>query len=86
MQDELKSLHEKVDRLEQLMLSRDKESLPGSTPRLLNSEELMKLLRISRPTLHKLKQKGKIPFVIAGEGLRYDADAVLRALTKNQKV
>lgn len=39
--------------------------------RLLTSAETCKFLRCSKPTLHRMKKSGTIPFVRIGSNIRY---------------
>ena len=48
------------------------------------TEELCKFLRISEPTIIRLKKKGKIPFLEIGGSIRFDKAAVIKAFEKNK--
>lgn len=47
---------------------------------LLDSSELMRVLKISEATLVRMKKRKEIPWVKVGASHRYDLDKVLRAM------
>ena len=55
--DEIRSLHEKVDRLERLHGTNEPSEV---TPRLLTIEEARRMMNISISTLYNLRKEGKI--------------------------
>ena len=55
--DEIRSLHEKVDRLERL---HDPNYEPDVVPRLLTIDQTTRIMNISISTLYKLRKEGKI--------------------------
>lgn len=50
----------------------------------VTTDELCKWLRISEPSLIRLKKKKRIPFIEIGGSIRYDKAAVVRALEKKE--
>ena len=57
--DEMRRLHEKVDRLERLYGTNEP---PDVSPRLLTIEEARRMMNISVRFLYNLRLEGKIPF------------------------
>lgn len=49
---------------------------------LISPEELCKRMNISIPTQIRLRKKGKLPFIEAGNQIRYDWNKVLENLKK----
>lgn len=53
---------------------------------ILDTDQLMIKLGVTRPTLAKWRREGRIPFIQIGSVVRYDLDKVLEALeSKNRK-
>lgn len=48
--------------------------------RIVTGEDLAKTLGVTIQTLIKWRQKGKIPFIPIGSAIRYDLNAVIKAL------
>ena len=48
----------------------------------ITTEELCEFLGLSRPTIIRMKKKGKIPFLQIGASIRFDKITVLKALEK----
>ena len=53
------------------------------TEHMLTSEQVMKLLNISRPTLLKWRSEGKVPFIKHGNKIIYNNAEIMKALKKN---
>jgi excisionase family DNA binding protein len=51
---------------------------------ILDTEQLMESLNVTRPTVQKWRDSGRIPFIQVGNVVRYDLDAVLEALSKKK--
>jgi excisionase family DNA binding protein len=51
---------------------------------ILDTDQLMVKLGVTRPTLSKWRKDGRIPFIQVGAVVRYDLDAVLEALSKKK--
>lgn len=49
---------------------------------IIDSETLCKRLNLSNVTVIKYRKKGKIPFLIIGDAIRFEWNAVLQALKK----
>ena len=49
---------------------------------LLTTEEAMTLAKVSRPTLHRWKKAGLIPFIKIGKNVRYRKSDFIDAITK----
>ena len=47
---------------------------------LLDSAELMQILKISEATLVRMKKRKEIPWIRVGASHRYDLDKVIRAM------
>lgn len=81
--DDLKG---QLDRIESLLSN---TSLGYTPERIIEqpitTDELCAFLRISEPTLIRLKKKSKIPFLEIGGSIRFDKAAVLKALEKKDK-
>lgn len=50
---------------------------------LKNQTEMCLFLDITEPTIIRWRKKGVIPFMQIGSAIRYDVNAVLKALEKN---
>ena len=58
-------------------------SLKGNQPKtILDTDQLMEKLGVTRPTISRWRKEKKIPFIQAGSVIRYDLDKVLEALEK----
>ncbi len=57
----------------------------ANTPRLVDRNALARLIGVSVPTIERLQREGKIPIVRAGARVLYDTNAVIAALSKNEK-
>ena len=51
---------------------------------ILDTEQLMERLNVTRPTVQRWRNTGRIPFIQVGNVVRYDLDAVLEALSKKK--
>ena len=51
---------------------------------LINTDQLMKKLGVTRPTIQKWRDEGRIPFAQEGHIIRYDIDEVIEALAKKK--
>jgi excisionase family DNA binding protein len=69
----------KLIREELLKLPTQSETYKASFPPL-TTKQLCEFLGISEPTVIRWRKKGKIPFFQIGSSLRYDKEAVLKAL------
>ena len=49
---------------------------------IIDTKQLCKKLNITEPTIIRWRKKGKIPFLLIGDSIRYDWHAVLKAITK----
>jgi len=65
------------------------ENRPGVQQKLsqtiLDTDELMAKLGVTRPTLSKWRKEGRIPFIQVGAVVRYDLDKVLEALESKKR-
>lgn len=52
---------------------------------ILDTDQLMAKLGITRPTLSKWRKEGRIPFIKVGAVVRYDLDKVLEALKSKKR-
>lgn len=57
----------------------------ANTPRLVDRNVLARLIGVSVPTIERLQREGKIPIVRAGARVLYDPNAIIAALSKNEK-
>ena len=60
----------------------DKKALQKKEPRLLTSEEVQELFHISKPTLLKYRNEGKIPFTKISRKVFFREDKIYEALEK----
>lgn len=59
-----------------------KKSIQGT---ILDTDQLMARLGVTRPTLSKWRKEGRIPFIQVGAVVRYDLDKVLEALENKKR-
>lgn len=62
---------------------------PGSTiaePKIVTGDFICDEFKISRQTLNRWKNKGKVPFLQIGTSIRYDLNAVVKALEVSKKL
>lgn len=52
---------------------------------ILDTDQLMVKLGVTRPTLLKWRKEGRIPFIQVGSVVRYDLDKVLEALESKKR-
>lgn len=52
---------------------------------ILDTDQLMAKLGVTRPTLSKWRKEKRIPFIQVGSVVRYDLDKVLEALETNKR-
>jgi excisionase family DNA binding protein len=52
---------------------------------ILDTDQLMAKLGVTRPTLSKWRKEGRIPFIQVGAVVRYDLDKVLEALESKKR-
>lgn len=63
-------------------------SQPGHEPRkieIIDQDELCKRLSLTRQTVSRWREKGKIPFIQIGSAFRYDWIKVIEALESKKK-
>lgn len=53
-------------------------------PQIITGEELCKKLGVSAGTLITYRKRGKIPFLVIGNSIRYDYLQVIKALTQKK--
>ena len=58
--------------------------MPTTTTRLMNSRELADYLSVSISTVKRLTRDGQVPVVRVRSRVRYDPQAVVRALTDDE--
>lgn len=73
--DDLVRFYEQVNSLKEEMIE----------DRLLTTEETCQMVRVSRPTLHRWKQSGIIPYVKVGKNIRYYESDVRELLTTRRR-
>lgn len=61
------------------------ESTVSKTQTILDTDELMVKLGVTRPTLSKWRKENRIPFIQVGSVVRYDLDKVLEALENKKR-
>lgn len=66
------------ERIEAALRERHEEPKPQDE--LLTAKEACKLLKVSRPTLHRWKQAGVIPSVKIGGNIRYPKNKLIEYL------
>jgi excisionase family DNA binding protein len=52
---------------------------------ILDTDQLMAKLGVTRPTLSKWRKENRIPFIQVGAVVRYDLDKVLEALESKKR-
>lgn len=52
---------------------------------ILDTDQLMAKLGVTRPTLSKWRKEGRIPFIQVGAVVRYDLDKVLEVLENKKR-
>lgn len=52
---------------------------------ILDTDQLMAKLGVTRPTLSKWRKEGRIPYIQVGAVVRYDLDKVLEALENKKR-
>lgn len=52
---------------------------------ILDTDQLMLKLGVTRPTLSKWRKENRIPFIQVGSVVRYDLDKVLEALENKKR-
>ena len=55
------------------------------TQQPLTTKQLCEFLGITEPTVIRWRKKGKIPFMQIGSALRYDKEAVIKAISEKKK-
>lgn len=51
----------------------------------ITTKQLCEFLSITEPTVIRWRKKGKIPFMQIGSALRYDREAVIKAISEKRK-
>lgn len=80
--DDLTELIAKAVRVE---MSKLYSTTEPEAVKLITEKELCGYLGISLPTAIRYRVKGMIPFIQIGSSIRYDVNAVVKALTVNEK-
>lgn len=57
----------------------------NQTKNILDTDQLMSKLGVTRPTLSKWRKENRIPFIQVGAVVRYDLDKVLEALGNKKR-
>lgn len=63
----------------------DSEPTKPNQEIILDTDQLMLKLGVTRPTLSKWRKENRIPFIQIGSVVRYDLDKVLEALENKKK-
>lgn len=63
----------------------DQQAIQKESRNILNTDQLMAKLGVTRPTLSKWRKEGRIPFIQVGAVVRYDLDKVLEALENKKR-
>lgn len=58
---------------------------PKQSQTILDTDQLMAKLGVTRPTLSKWRKENRIPFIQVGNVVRYDLDKVLEALENKKR-
>ena len=77
-------LSAQLTEIKNLLTNPATSNFPQVLEQPVTAEELCKFLRISEPSLVRLKKKRKIPFIEVGGSIRYDKAAVVKALEKKE--
>ncbi|HWW39358.1 helix-turn-helix domain-containing protein [Pedobacter sp.] len=51
----------------------------------ITTKQLCEFLGVTEPTIIRWRKKGKIPFMQIGSALRYDKEAVIKAISEKKK-
>lgn len=81
-------LDARLSNIESLLIDiKHPESTINSKPSqtILDTDQLMTKLGVTRPTLSKWRKEGRIPFIQVGAVVRYDLDKVLEALESKKR-
>lgn len=52
---------------------------------ILDTDQLMKKMNVTRPTIQRWRDQGRIPFIQVGQVIRYDLDKVIEALENKKR-
>ena len=63
----------------------DSIQVQNKSNNILDTDQLMEKLGVTRPTLSKWRKEGRIPFIQVGSVVRYDLDKVLEALENKKR-
>jgi excisionase family DNA binding protein len=61
------------------------ENQDSKSKTILDTDQLMAKLGVTRPTLSKWRKENRIPFIQVGAVVRYDLDKVLEALESKKR-
>lgn len=78
-------LEELIERAINKFIQKNNHSEHTPQVELISPEELCKRMNISIPTQIRLRKKGKLPFIEAGNQIRYDWNKVLLSLQTENK-
>lgn len=63
----------------------DPEKIQFNQTNIIDTDQLMAKLGVTRPTLSKWRKEGRIPFIQIGSVVRYDLEKVLEALENKKR-
>lgn len=88
LQNPFAILEAKLTHIEGLLIDLkhpERSASETKTKNILDTDQLMVKLGITRPTLSKWRKEGRIPFIQVGAVVRYDLDKVLEALENKKR-
>lgn len=89
MQIQIISTNDELQQTFDRMLSKAIEGLPlretTAAPIIVKGDELKEQLGVTIQTIIRWRNKGKIPFMQIGSSIRYDLNAVIKALEVTNK-
>ncbi|SMD46392.1 DNA binding domain-containing protein, excisionase family [Aquiflexum balticum DSM 16537] len=69
----------------EILNQKDSELMKSKEGLILDTDQLMEKLGVTRPTLSKWRKEGRIPFIQVGSVVRYDLDKVLEVLENKKR-
>jgi excisionase family DNA binding protein len=77
---------QRLERIEQILISIvGNEPIKAVIDKPITTRELCEYLGITEPTVIRWRKKGKIPFLQIGSAIRFDKQAVVKALEKKNE-
>lgn len=71
--------------MKEILDQKDQDHPQTNKGNILDTEQIIAKLGVTRPTLSKWRKEGRIPFIQVGSVVRYDLDKVLEALENKKR-